>query len=75
MLPDKPLLTTRLVSIAFVFLECLARILVFSAGSPITSPSVTDLLKSLAGRLLRLPELTALEPLHFRIGMALLQPA
>jgi hypothetical protein len=69
-LPNKPLLTTILVPLAFARFEWLSGISMFSSRSPATTTRRARLLKISASSFRRLPKLPTLEPLHLGIGMA-----
>jgi hypothetical protein len=73
MLSDEPLLTKSLVPLAFGLFERCSRVAVFSTRPPVASTRGGGSLKVGARRFRRLPESSALKPLHLCVGMTLLQ--
>ena len=73
LLAIEPLLATSLIALALMLLERLPWIPMHSAGSPVASAGFSGFLKGAFRLLGRRPQLSALEPLHHSIRMALLQ--
>ena len=73
LLAIEPLLATSLVALALLLLKGLPWIPMHSAGSPVASAGFSGFLKGAFRLLGRRPQLSALEPLHHGIRMALLQ--
>ena len=75
MLANEALLTTLLIPLTLALLERLARISMFPTWPPVPSARCRRFLKVCVRSVGRVPQSSTLEPLHLRIGMALLEAA